>query len=105
MGNVSWAHGGGRLARWAERYGDELARLGFTRNSVITHVVLMGQLSRWMSEVGIVVGDLTEGRVERFFDSRRARGQRQIGHGSCRGRVEISVGAGSLKKKNKFKTD
>jgi hypothetical protein len=50
------------LAPWADGYGDELARLGFTRNSVITHVVLMGQLSRWMSEVGIVVGDLTEGR-------------------------------------------
>jgi site-specific recombinase XerD len=78
MGNVSWAHGGGWLAPWADGYGDELARLGFTRNSGITHVVLMGQLSRWMSEVGIVVGDLTEGRVERFFDSRRARGQRRV---------------------------
>jgi hypothetical protein len=64
MGNVSWVHGGGPLARLAEGYGVELARLGFTRNSVVTHVVLMGQLSRWMSEVEIDVGELTEGRVE-----------------------------------------
>jgi integrase/recombinase XerD len=78
MGNVSWAHGGGPLARLADGYGDELALLGFTRNSVVTHVVLMGQLSRWMSEVGIVVGDLTERRVERFFDARRAGGQRRV---------------------------
>ena len=78
MSNFSWAHGGGPLACFADGYGSELSGLGFTHNSVVTHVVLMGQLSRWMSEVGIVVGDLTEGRVERFFDSRRARGQRRV---------------------------
>jgi hypothetical protein len=78
VSNFSWAHGGGPLACFADGYGSELSGLGFTHNSVVTHVVLMGQLSRWMSEVGIVVGDLTEGRVERFFDSRRARGQRRV---------------------------
>jgi len=78
MGNVSWVHGGGPLARLAEGYGVELARLGFTRNSVVTHVVLMGQLSRWMSEVEIDVGELTEGRVEGFLDARRAGGQRRV---------------------------
>ena len=62
MSNFSWAHGGGPLACFADGYGSELSGLGFTHNSVVTHVVLMGQLSRWMSEVGIVVGDLTEGR-------------------------------------------
>src|SRR5580693_1361941 len=36
-------------------------------HSVVTHVVLMGQLSRW-----IVAGDLTEDRVQGFFDARRA---------------------------------
>jgi site-specific recombinase XerD len=55
-----------------------LAELGFTHNSVVTHVVLMGQLSRWMSEVGIAVGDLSEGRVEEFFEARRAGGQRRV---------------------------
>jgi hypothetical protein len=78
VSNFSWAHGGGPLACFADGYGSELSGLGFTHNSVVTHVVLMGQLSRWMSEVGIVGGDLTEGRVERFFDSRRARGQRRV---------------------------
>src|SRR6266508_287694 len=78
MGNVSWVHGGGPLARLADGYGVELARLGFTRNSVVTHVVLMGQLSRWMSEVEIDVGELTEGRVEGFLDARRAGGQRRV---------------------------
>jgi site-specific recombinase XerD len=55
-----------------------LAGLGFTHNSVVTHVVLMGQLSRWMSEVGMVVADLGEGRIEKFFDARRAGGQRRV---------------------------
>jgi hypothetical protein len=78
VSNVSWAHGGGPLACLADGYGTVLARLGFTHNSVVTHVVLMGQLSRWMSEVGIAVGDLTDGRVEDFFDARRAGGQRRV---------------------------
>src|SRR2546430_15385714 len=34
-----------------------------------------------------------------------AAGSAQIGRASCRGRVEISVGAGSLKKKKKEKED
>ena len=48
---VSWVRRGGPLAPFADGYRAELARLGFTANSVVTHVVLMGQLSRWMSEV------------------------------------------------------
>ena len=78
MSNFSWARGGGPLACFADGYGSELAGLGFTHNSVVTHVVLMGQLSRWMSEVGIVVTDLSEGRIEKFFDARRAGGQRRV---------------------------
>jgi hypothetical protein len=31
-----------------------------------------------MSEVGVAVGDLSEGRVEEFFDARRAGGQRRV---------------------------
>ena len=56
MSNVSWVRSGGPLAPFADGYGAELARLGFTHHSVVTHVVLMGQLSRWMSDAGIVVG-------------------------------------------------
>lgn len=78
MSNVSWVRSGGPLAPFADGYGAELARLGFTHHSVVTHVVLMGQLSRWMSDVGIVVGDLTEDRVQGFFDARRAGGQNRV---------------------------
>ena len=55
MSNVSWVGSGGPLAPFADGYGAELVRLGFTHHSVVTHVVLMGQLSRWMSDAGIVV--------------------------------------------------
>ncbi|HWM98134.1 MAG TPA: tyrosine-type recombinase/integrase, partial [Streptosporangiaceae bacterium] len=78
MSNVSWVRSGGPLARFADGYGAELSRLGFTHHSVVTHVVLMGQLSRWMSDAGIVVGDLAEDRVQGFFDARRAGGQNRV---------------------------
>ena len=78
MSNVSWVSSGGPLASFADGYGAELARLGFTRHSVVTHMVLMGQLSRWMSDTGIVAGDLTEDRVQGFFDARRAGGQNRV---------------------------
>ena len=78
MNNVSWVRSGGPLPPFADGYGAELARLGFTRHSVVTHVVLMGQLSRWMSDTGIVAGDLIEDRVQGFFDARRAGGQNRV---------------------------
>jgi len=78
MVNVSWVVDGGPLAPFADGYGAELARLGFTDHSVVAHVVLMGQLSRWMSDVGVVVAELTESRVEGFFDARRVAGQNRV---------------------------
>ena len=75
---VSWVQRGGPLAEFADGYRDELACRGFTANSVVTHVVLMGQLSRWMDEVRVAVGALTPGRIEEFLDSRRAGGQRRV---------------------------
>jgi integrase/recombinase XerD len=75
---VSWVQRGGPLAEFAEGYREELACRGFTANSVVTHVVLMGQLSRWMTGAGVAVGDLSPARIEEFFDSRRAGGQRRV---------------------------
>ena len=75
---VSWVQRGGPLAEFADGYRDELACRGFTANSVVTHVVLMGQLSRWMAEVRVAVGALTLARIEEFLDSRRAGGQRRV---------------------------
>jgi hypothetical protein len=75
---VSWVQRGGPLAEFADGYRDELVCRGFTANSVVTHVVLMGQLSRWMAEVRVAVGALTPARIEEFLDSRRAGGQRRV---------------------------
>lgn len=75
---VSWVQQGGPLAWFADGYRSELARLGFTANSVVTHVGLMGQLSRWMSAADLAVEDLTRARIEDFLDSRRAGGQRRV---------------------------
>lgn len=78
MGKVSWDRLGGPLAPFADGYRDELARLGFTANSVVTHVVLMGQLSRWMTQAAVAVEDLTPARVDDFLESRRVGGQRRV---------------------------
>jgi hypothetical protein len=66
---VSWVQRGGPLAEFADGYRDELVCRGFTANSVVTHVVLMGQLSRWMAGARVAVEDLAPARVEEFFDS------------------------------------
>jgi hypothetical protein len=75
---VSWVQRGGPLAEFADGYRDELACRGFTANSIMTHVVLMGQLSSWMAEVRFGVGALTPARIEEFLDSRRAGGPRRV---------------------------
>src|SRR5258708_9405317 len=74
---VSWVQRGGPLAEFADGYRDELVCRGFTANSVVTHVVLMGQLSRWMAGARVAVEDLTPARLEEVLDSRRAGGQRR----------------------------
>jgi site-specific recombinase XerD len=78
MNKISWVGRGGPLAPFADGYAAELARLGFTANSVVTHLALMGQLSRWMSGANLAVEELTVARVEEFFDTRRAGGQRRV---------------------------
>jgi hypothetical protein len=75
---VSWVQRGGPLAEFADGYRDELACRGFTANSIMTHVVLMGRLSSWMAEVRVGVGALTPARIEEFLDSRRAGGPRRV---------------------------
>lgn len=75
---VAWDGRGGPLASFADGYRSELARLGFTANSVVTHIVLLGQLSRWMAAMGVAVEDLAPAVVEDFLESRRAGGQRRV---------------------------
>jgi integrase/recombinase XerD len=78
MRKVSWDRKGGPLAAFADGYRADLVRLGFTANSVVTHVVLMGQLSRWMAQAGVRVDELAPARIDEFLDSRRAGGQRRV---------------------------
>jgi integrase/recombinase XerD len=78
MKMVAWDRRNGPLAPYADGYRGELARLGFTANSVVTHVVLMGQLSRWMTAAGVGVEELTPALIEEFLASRRAGGQRRV---------------------------
>jgi hypothetical protein len=68
MGRFPWGTAG---PVW-DGYEAELAWLGFTRNSAVTHLVLMGQLRRWIAEAGVDVGELSEGRIEEFLDASSA---------------------------------
>lgn len=74
----AWDGQDGPLASFADGYRNELARLGFTASSVVTHVVLMGQVSRWMTAAGVAVEDLAPALIEDFLESRRAGGQRRV---------------------------
>src|SRR5258708_6612321 len=98
---VSWVQRGGPLAEFADGYRDELVCRGFTANSVVTHVVLMGQLSRWMAGARVAVEDLTPARLEEVLDSRRAGGQRggppAGGRGVRRGRGVWGGGGGAAR--------
>ena len=78
MGTVAWTRGGSPLAPFAQGYRAELAGLGYTLGSVKQHIVLMGQLSRWMSSERLVVEHLTSARAEEFLASRRAAGQQRV---------------------------
>ena len=79
MSWVSWSRGGvGPLAPFADGYGLRLAQSGFATNSVVIHLTVMGQLSRWMSGNGLALDDLCIVRVEEFFESRRAGGQQRV---------------------------
>lgn len=76
---VAWTHDAGSpLAPFADGFREQLVRLGYTANSVVTHIVVMGQLSRWLSAAGLEAGELTWARVEEFFDARRDCGQRRM---------------------------
>lgn len=76
---VAWTHDAGSpLAPFADGFREQLVRLGYTANSVVTHIVVMGQLSRWLSAAGLQAGELTSARVEEFFDARRDGGQRRM---------------------------
>jgi integrase/recombinase XerD len=75
---VSWVQRGGPLAAFAADYRQELEHRGYTAHSVVTHLVLMGQLNRWMASGGVAVEHLGRAHIEDFFETRRAGGQRRV---------------------------
>ena len=75
---VSWVQRGGPLAAFAADYREELEHLGYTAHSVVTHLVLIGQLNRWMASGGVAVEHLGRARIEDFLETRRAGGQRKV---------------------------
>jgi hypothetical protein len=79
MSWVSWNRGSvGPLAPFADGYGLRLDQSGFSANSVVIHLTVMGQLSRWMSGNGLELEDLCIVRVQGSFESRRAGGQKRV---------------------------
>lgn len=64
----------GPLTRYVDDFCDELAGQGYTPYTASLHLRLMAELSGWLAVEGLVGSDLTEARVEEFFQARRARG-------------------------------
>lgn len=78
MGKVSWTRGVGPLAAFADGFRRALLGLGHPPASAKHHLVLMGQLDRWLSVEGLTAGELNLVVAQRFLDGRRALGQRRV---------------------------
>jgi len=77
-GTVSWTQGEGPLVRFAGGFWQELLGQGRTPGAARHHLVLMGQLNRWLAGEGLEAGQLTSAVAGRFLDSRRSAGLRQV---------------------------
>ena len=78
-----WAGLRGRAVRaplvpFVDGYRQELLRRGHAPGAVKHHLVLMGQLSRWLSGEGLGVGELTKARAEEFLCARRVGRHRRV---------------------------
>lgn len=78
MGTQSWKKGRGPLVPFADGFRVRLLGMGHSQGSVKHHLVLMGQLNRWLTAAGLGVEELTWEVAQRFLDHRRAAGQRQV---------------------------
>jgi site-specific recombinase XerD len=68
----------GPLSGYVDDFCDELAGQGFTPDTASLHLRLMADLSGWLAAEGLEGSDLTEARVDEFFQARRARGCRVL---------------------------
>jgi integrase/recombinase XerD len=78
MGRVAWTRGEGPLVPFVDGYRQELLRRGHALGGVKHRLVLMGQLSCWLSGEGLGVGELTKARAEEFLCARRVGRHRRV---------------------------
>jgi site-specific recombinase XerD len=74
MGDPSRVRLTGPLTPFAEGFAAELARQGYTRNSVTDQVRLLAHLSRWLAAHGLDVSALTPSVMDAFLVARRSEG-------------------------------
>jgi hypothetical protein len=70
--------GAGLVDAYRRRGWQELLRLGHLPGTVKTHMVLAGQLNRWLCAEGFSISHLTPSVAEAFLITRRARDQRRV---------------------------
>jgi hypothetical protein len=74
MGRKGRVRVAGPLAAFADEFGAELERLGYSRFTVEAQLQLMVHVSGWLEERGLGAGELTAARVEQYLVYRRACG-------------------------------
>ena len=77
-GTVSWTVGEGPLVVFAAGFWQELLGQGRTPGAARHHLVLMGQLNRWLADEGLGAGELTPAVAGRFLDFRHGSGLRRV---------------------------
>ncbi len=77
-GTVSWTRGEGPLISLAGGFWQELLGQGRTPGAARHHLVLMGQLNRWLAGEGLGAGELTPAVAGQFLDFRRSGGLRPV---------------------------
>ncbi len=83
----------GPLAEYADGFRRELGEYGFAPASATRQLELMANVSRWLADGGLVVGELTPRRVEMFVIARREAGFRNRARPDRLVRYLRSVGA------------
>ena len=74
MGRMGRVRVAGPLAVYADGFGTELDRLGYSRFTVEAELQLMAHVSGWLADRGLEAGHLTTAWVEEYLVFRRASG-------------------------------
>lgn len=75
MGKADRVRVAGPLARFADGFRGELQRLRYSDSAAEAHLQVMADLSRWLEDGGLAVGELTTARAQEFLVYRRACGR------------------------------